>query len=77
MSMKSKARTLGRHIRKTTGCEFTLAMKVAKKLVRDKQWDLSDSVRSVLVSKPFPCGYDCCGSEGDFIVGKKGEFRVR
>lgn len=74
MSLKSKSRSLGRTIRRLTGVKLPVAMKVAKLIVRDRAYDVS---YDLLQAVPFTCGMDCCGPEGYYLVGPKGEFRVR
>lgn len=71
MSVKSKARGLGRMIRRLTGLELPIAMKLGKKIIQGK--DTSDLIPIFPDIVSFIPGCSCCGRQSQ-IKGPKGSI---
>jgi hypothetical protein len=74
MTLKRKRVLLGKKIRKATGLLLPIAMRMGKLILRGTGYEIRNLYPSLVKLNMFPCGVECCGSNGYKIVGPRGEF---
>jgi hypothetical protein len=87
MIAKKRRRRLGKKIRQETGLPFTVCMQAAKLIDRgdsmtivygrrtpDNEWRVPVEFIGLAKVSFFPCGPECCGSNGYDLIGPKGKF---
>ena len=72
MSIKSEGRKVGRMIRKLTGMELPIAMKIGKRIAQSKsEFDLVQEFPKNVTSRYSQCGDGCCHYSVYTLVGKR------
>lgn len=76
MSIKSKARSLGREIRKATGLSLPIAMRFGRMIAQWKPLDLDSKYVGITVHSCDSLCYDngCNNNSSVFLFGKKGHY---
>jgi len=87
MTAKKRRKLLGKKIRKVTGLKLPIAMQAAKLIDKgdytvmvygrrtpDNEWRVPVEFIGLVKTAFFPCGPECCGSNGYDLIGPKGKF---